>query len=281
MIEVRIGGSIEKPYHNPEEWYALVKELGYRAVLFPVMADAPLPEREAYLACIKEHDLVIGEVGAWSNPMDPDEEKRREAIGYCIKQLQYAEELGANCCVNIAGSRMQKWDGCCAENYTKDTYALIVDTVREIIDAVNPMRTFYTLEPMPWMVPSSPEEYLKLIADIDRKGFGVHLDFTNMINCPERFVHRDAFIEECFRKLGPYIKSVHGKDVVMTDDLPCVIKETMPGRGAVDYQKVVKLCEGLGPDTTLFVEHLPDFESYKEAAFYVRDQALKAGVTLV
>ena len=34
---MRIGGGIEKPYHNPEEWYQLVSQLGYRAVLSPVL----------------------------------------------------------------------------------------------------------------------------------------------------------------------------------------------------------------------------------------------------
>jgi sugar phosphate isomerase/epimerase len=57
-----------------------------------------------------------------------------------------------------------------------------------------------------------------------------------------------------------------------------VIRETMPGRGIINYQKVARLCESLGPDTPLFVEHLPDFESYKTAAAYVRKQAALAGI---
>lgn len=277
---MRIGGSIEKPYQNPQEWYQLVQELGYRAVLAPVDYKAEHAEKEAYLECIREHDLVIGEVGAWCNPLSQNAKERHENIAYCQNQLALAEELGANCCVNIAGSRGEKWDGFCPENYLQDTYVLIVDTVREIIDAVNPVRTYYTLEPMPWMTPSSPDEYQKLIQDVDRKGFGVHLDFTNMINCPERFVHRDQFIESCFKTLAPYIKSVHGKDVLMEEGLPCVIREVMPGKGSVNYQKVVRLCEGLGPDATLFVEHLPNHESYKKASSYVRGQALEAGIHL-
>lgn len=277
---MRIGGGIEKPYHNPEEWYQLVSQLGYRAVLSPVDHTASAEEKRAYLACVKEHDLVIGEVGAWCNPLSSDPSERKKAITYCQNQLALAEEFGANCCVNIVGSRGKKWDGFCEDNYSEETYALIVDTVREIIDAVKPERTSYTIEPMPWMTPSSPEEYLKLLADVDRKGFGVHLDFTNMINCPERFVHRDQFVNDCFLKLAPYIKSVHCKDVVMEDTLPCAIREVMPGKGCLDYQQIVKYCDSLGENMTVFVEHLPDYESYKKAAGYVREQAVLAGVRL-
>lgn len=154
----------------------------------------------------------------------------------------------------------------------------MVDSIREIIDAVKPVRTFYSIEPMPWMIPDSPDEYLTLIKDVDRKAFGVHLDFVNMINCPKRYVFCDEFIEECFIKLGPYIRSIHGKDVWMENAYTTLIHETMPGKGIINYQKVARLCEALGPDTTLFVEHLPDFETYKMASAYVREQAALAGI---
>jgi hypothetical protein len=50
-----------------------------------------------------------------------------------------------------------------------------------------------------------------------------------MINSPRRWAFRDAFIEECFAKLGPHIKSVHGKDAYMEHAYSTVIRETMPG----------------------------------------------------
>lgn len=275
---MRIGGGIVKPYRNPEEWYQLVKELGYRAVLAPIDCKAGKEERQAYLQCAREHDLVIGEVGVWKNVISINDEERKAAMEYSKNQLELADELGANCCVNITGSRGEIWDGFCRENYSKDTYALIVDSIRQVIDAVKPKRTFFTIETMPWMVPDSPDEYLQLIQDVDRKAFGVHLDFVNMMNCPKRVLFCDEFIEECFTKLGAHIKSIHGKDVIMENAYTTVIRETMPGKGIINYQKVARLCESLGPDTTLFVEHLPDFESYRKAAAYVREQAALAGV---
>ncbi len=275
---MRIGGGIEKPYKNPEEWYPFIKELGYRAVLAPIDYLAHEDEKQAYLKCVREHDLVIGEVGVWRNIIALDDKERKIAVEYCTNQLALADELNANCCVNLTGSRGAIWDGFYEENYSTDTYALIVDSIREVIDFVKPTRTSYAIETMPWMIPDSPDDYLKLIHDVDRKAFGVHLDFVNMINCPKRYLFCDAFVEECFSKLGPYIKSIHGKDVIMDNAYTTLIHETMPGKGKINYQKVAKLCESLGPDTTLFVEHLPDFESYKQAAGFVREQAILAGI---
>ena len=76
--------------------------------------------------------------------------------------------------VLILGARGEIWDGFYKKTMIK-TYILIVDTTRDIIDSVDPKVHSMQLEPMPWMIPDSPDSYLKLIKDIDRKAFGVHL----------------------------------------------------------------------------------------------------------
>jgi sugar phosphate isomerase/epimerase len=275
---MRIGGDIKKGYQSPEEWISLVKEYRYSAVTTPIGHEAPADLKQAYVDLAKKNNVVIGEVGIWRNTLSFNAAEAKANIEYSKERLSLAEEIGANCCVNIVGARGELWDGCYEDNYSEDVYSLIVDVTREIIDSVNPKRTFFTLEPMPWMLPDSPDSYLQLIKDIDRKGFAVHLDFTNMINCPERFVKRDLFIEECFGKLGPYIKSVHVKDVIMENILPCVIREVMPGKGVIDYKKVVRHCEKLSKEMTVFVEHLQTHEEYLEASGYVRRIAEAEGI---
>jgi len=270
VVFMRLGGGIEKPYSNPDEWIKLVKELGYTCVLAPIDSSASKQEIDDYMRCIQENNLVLGEVGAWKNPISLNDKERKEALEYCKKQLSLAEEMNANCCVNIVGSRGEIWDGAYEDNYSEDTYAIIIDTIRDIIDSVKPTRTFYTIEPMPWMVPDSPQAYLKLLKDVDRKAFGVHLDYTNMINSPKRYIYSTRFINECFELLGPYIKSVHAKDVRMSSKLPCIIEEVIPGKGIIDFDNVINQCNKLGKDMTVFIEHLNSFEEYKEASQYIR-----------
>ncbi|TAH66919.1 MAG: sugar phosphate isomerase/epimerase [Anaerolineaceae bacterium] len=278
---MRIGGEIKKPYHNPKEWLLRVKELNYSAVHAPIGHDASYEDKKAYMECARANNILIGEVGVWRNPISLNDEEARSNLEYCKERLALADELGANCCVNIVGSRGEIWDGFYKENYDEDVYTLIVDTTRDIIDSVDPKHTFYTLEPMPWMVPDSPDSYLKLIKDIDRKAFGVHLDFTNMINSPIRFLRSEEFIEECFNKLGPYTKSIHAKDVIMEKAFPCVIKEVMPGKGKLHYQKIVRLIDKLGEDIPVFVEHLDTHEEYKEASSFIRGVAISEEITVI
>ena len=130
---------------------------------------------------------MIAEVGVWNNPLSADEAERRRAIELCQQKLALAEAIGARCCVNISGSRGEVWDGPHPDNYSSDTFDLVVETTRRIIDAVKPARTYFTLETMPWMIPDSVDSYLELLHAIDRPRFAVHLDPVNLINTPRLY----------------------------------------------------------------------------------------------
>jgi len=277
---MRLGGSILRNYKTPQEWVEIVKGLGYSAVIAPMKYDDPDELIDEYVREAKKANVMIAEVGAWSNPLSPDDDTRKKALEYCKKQLNLADRIGARCCVNIAGSRGEIWDGFYRDNYSQDTYSLIVDTVREIIDDVKPKNTFYTLEPMPWMYPDSPDSYLQLIKDIDRKEFAVHLDIVNMINNPKRYLFNDKFIKECFQKLGPYIKSCHAKDVIMSNEFTTMIKEVAPGKGKLNYSVFLKEVERLDPEMPVLIEHLETQEQYIEAFNYIKGVANENNIKL-
>lgn len=278
---MRLGGSILLPYSGPEEWVRHVKELHYSAVIAPMEYDDAEELKKEYITLAKEENIIFAEVGAWVNPIAPDKEEQKRNLDYCKKQLALADEIGANCCVNVVGSTGVTWDGFYQANYSEKTYDLIVESIREIIDSVKPTKTFYTIEPMPWMIPDSPDSYLKLLKDVDRERFGVHLDFVNMINSPRRYLFSNEFIKECFDKLGPYTKSIHIKDVIMRKKFTVVIEETMVGEGTLDYSYILKLVESLGKETPALVEHLKTHEEYLCASEYIRKAAREADIYLV
>ncbi|MEJ2495300.1 MAG: TIM barrel protein, partial [Ignavibacteriaceae bacterium] len=159
--DIRLGGPIFKEINNnPVEWIKAHKEWGYSAAYCPIEADASDELIKAFEIAAKKENLIIAEVGAWSNPISTNDQHRNKAIEYCINQLELADKIGANCCVNIAGSRNpDKWDGPHEDNLTNDTFDLIVETTQKIIDAVKPRRTYFSLETMPYIFPNSIESY--------------------------------------------------------------------------------------------------------------------------
>ncbi|MEP6987754.1 MAG: TIM barrel protein, partial [Chloroflexota bacterium] len=264
---------------TPEAWIESLRQHGYRAAYSPFDASADSNTRRAYVQAAAEADIVIAEVGAWSNPISPDDAVRKAAIDKCQQQLALADDIGARCCVNIAGARGEKWDGPYADNFSAATFALIVETVRNILDSVKPKRAFYSLEPMPCIFPDSADSYLDLIRAIDRPQFGVHLDPVNMISSPRRYFNNTAFLHECFDKLGGHIKSIHAKDIIVREPLTVHLDEVRPGLGTLDYVTFLRRANQLDADMPFMLEHLPMSE-YAPSAEFVRQTAISLNITL-
>jgi sugar phosphate isomerase/epimerase len=280
MIEMRLGGPVLTKADSPESWIAAVKAEGYGAAYCPLKPETDSDTIKAYEKAAAEADIVIAEVGAWSNPLNPDADIASEAIEKCKASLELADKIGARCCVNIAGSRGEKWDGPHPADLTEETFEMIVAVVRDIIDTVNPVRTFYTLETMPWMYPDSVDSYLRLIKAIDRKAFAVHLDPVNLVCSPQIYFNTDRLLKECFSVLGSHIKSCHAKDILLQENLTVHLDEVRPGLGNLDYRVLVRELNKLDPDIPLMLEHLPDDAEYRKAAAYIRDVAGEEGIAL-
>ncbi|HEY3289363.1 MAG TPA: TIM barrel protein [Anaerolineae bacterium] len=277
---MRLGGPIFEKYTSLSEWISALQKLGYRAAYCPVGEDAADDVIQAYAAAAHEADIVIAEVGAWSNTLSPDAAIRRNAMALCQRRLALADRIGARCCVNIAGSRGEQWDGPHPDNLAAATFDLIVQSVREIIDTVQPQHAFYTLETMPWMFPDSPESYADLIRAVNRKQFAAHLDPVNLINSPRRFYANRELLKECFTLFGAQIKSCHAKDIALSGKLTLHLDEARPGMGGLDYGTYLAELSRLDPDTPLMLEHLPTAADYELAANHIRHVARDAGLSL-
>ena len=275
---LRLGGPVQTAYQSPEQWVSLLQGLGYSAAYCPVNDAKDETLLRAYQQAAGKANIVIAEVGAWSNPMAPEEGERQKALEKCQAQLYLAERIGARCCVNISGSRGNPWAGHHPQNLTGETFDLIVATTRAIIDAVKPTRTFYALETMPWSYPDSADSYLRLIKAVDRKSLAAHLDPVNLVSSPQLYYSSGDLIRDCFKKLGPYIKSCHAKDITMSQKQNVHLDEIIPGQGNLDYRTYLQELNRLD-DVPLMLEHLRTPEEYRQAAEYIRSVARELGLS--
>ncbi len=276
---MRLGVKLDTHSDDPEAIARAYVDAGYSAAVCPPVS-LDQPERiRALREAFARHDVMLAEVGVWNNMLDPDPAQRAANVEANIRALALADELDARCCVNIAGSfNPTHWDGPHPRNLSEEAFELTVQNVRQIIDTVKPKRTFYTLETMPWVIPDSPDSYLKLIEAVDRPMFGVHLDPVNLINCPVRYYDNAGLLRECFTKLGPWIVSCHGKDILMRDQLTVHLDEVRPGLGALDYKVFLQELSRLTRDVPLILEHLPQ-EEYPAAREYVVGVAAEIGLS--
>lgn len=268
---MRLGVSTSFSFTNAENWIQKHVEAGCKTVVFPLNCEASKEDITSFAKAAKANDITIAEVGIWRNPLAVDPIERKKSMEYSIGQLRLADEIGARCCVNVVGTpHGPRWDGGYKENFSAGTRKEIVKSIQTIIDEAKPTNTKFTIEPMPWMVPTGPDDYLRLIEEVGRDEFAVHLDVINMINSIDRYFGIDEFLEECFDKLGPQIRSCHLKDVRLLEPFTVMLQECACGMGVLDIPKYVKLTEKYDLDMPMIIEHLENDEAYYESLKYVK-----------
>lgn len=278
--KIRLGGPVFLKSDDPLELAREHRRLGYSAAYCP---KADLKDTERIRTIEKSYaaeNVVIAEVGAWVNMLEPRSGKREENMKYIGERLALAEAVSARCCVTIAGSyNPSVWYGPNPKNFSKEFFDATVANCRRLIDEVKPKRTKFTIEMMGWALPEGPEEYVKLIKAVDRQAFAVHLDPCNGINSPARFYRNGDFIAECFRLLGPSIMSCHAKDLEWVVEMNVHFKEVIPGRGEIDYRSYLRGLAALPTEVPLMLEHLKTAEEYTEGADYIRRIGGEIGVS--
>jgi sugar phosphate isomerase/epimerase len=277
---LRLGGPVFIKSKDPEVLARAHQEYGYRAAYAPEIPAADHDYCRAVIEAYANHDVVIAEVGAWVNMLDPDSAIRRRNMEYVETRLHLAEELGARCCVDIAGSFNAKvWYGPDPRNLSQEYIDRSVENVRKLIDAVRPRRTRFSIEMSPWNFPTSPDEYLRLIRAVDRTAFAVHVDICNLINSPYRMYDNAAVIREVYTKLGKWIASNHIKDLRWVTAKALAFEETVPGRGNIDYKTWLSSLSRYAADSPLMLEHLQSEQEYDEGRNHLHRTATELGLS--
>ncbi len=269
---MKLGTSSPLKHDTPQDWAQNQIKLGCRAVVFPVQSNEPEEKIIAYKEAAEKAGLTIAEVGIWRNALASDPDERKANMDYCVEQLRLADFLNARCAVNVAGAFGPVWDGGYKENFTKEAWDATVSMVQKIIDMADVKNTYFTLEPMPWMVPTGPEEYVRLLEAVDRDRFAVHMDVINMINSADRYFHPEEFVDKCADLLGRQIRSCHIKDVHLDGRYTIRLEECGPGDGEFPLRYYVSKMNETDPDMPVILEHLNSDEQYLEYLGYLKNE---------
>ncbi len=276
---MRLGTSSPLVYDSAAHWAEYQLELGCRTCVFPVQSSesgvkgGDLEKKIVdYRDAAAKAGITIAEVGVWRNALAKDPDERKKNIDYCVEQLRLADFVGARCCVNVAGTTGARWDGGYRENFSKEMRREIISVVREIVDRADPKNTYFTLEPMPWMVPTGPDDYLRLLDEVGRDRFAVHMDIINMISSADRYFHPEEFVDECAEKLGTGIRSCHIKDVHLNEAYTLRLEECPPGQGEFPLRYYAEKMNAIDPEMPMIVEHLKSDDEYPKYVEYLKKE---------
>ena len=108
---MRLGLSSPLEHKSPWEWAEKMHRMGCGSVNFPVDHTCDQTLLEQYVEAAGKYDLMIAEVGAGAIPFPRMTKSREAAFTRCVEQLKLADQISARCCVNVSGSRGERWDG--------------------------------------------------------------------------------------------------------------------------------------------------------------------------
>ncbi len=285
---MRLGATISSYFTDadPEAYVAECTRQGYRAAPCPPVGIAEQDKIRAIQSAFSRADIVIGEVQAWVNALDPRPEMKRKHEQIIAETLAVADDLNAVCCVTVAGTldpqNNDASDMPHPDNFSESAFEGVVDWATRILKAVKPRRTKLGLEMSPWTPLDSPDSYLKILKAVDHPALAVHLDPCNAILTPRMLWSTTELINRCFDTLGPWIISCHVKDLTYSKSVAKLrhvsFMEVVPGRGAMDYRTFLRRADAISPDLPIIMEHLPKPQDYKAGARFIRSIAEEIGV---
>ena len=101
---IRLGGPVFLKSDHPGALAREHRRLGYSAAYVPQVKLSDSAHIRAIEKAFAAQKVVIAEVGAWKNMLEPDTLTRRDNLAYVTERCALAEAVGARCCVDIAGT---------------------------------------------------------------------------------------------------------------------------------------------------------------------------------
>lgn len=279
---IRLGGYFGYGKEVFAETVKKVRDDGYTgAVTSPepwnTMKDSELRELRAAL---KQHDVVIFEVGGYTNMLHPDPAIRQKNLKSLAMCIETADKIDCKMVGTISGSPDPKdFFNVTPDNWTEKTWKMLVESVKQVLKDTSGCKAALGMEAQVTTNIDGPKAHKRLMDDVGDKRVAVNLDPVNMCSLAT-YYHTTELLTECFDLLGEQILGAHAKDTYIIPDQQTVhVQEVCAGRGVMDYETYLVRLSRMKWPRTLLPEHVPA-DQLLEAKKYIEKVAAKVGVKI-
>jgi sugar phosphate isomerase/epimerase len=279
---IRLGGYFGYGQEVLAETVRKLREDGYTgAVTSPepwnTMKDSQLRELRAALT---QHDVVVFEVGGYTNMLHPDPAVRQKNLKSLAMCIETADKVGCRMVGTISGSLDPKdFFNVTPDNWSEKTWKTLVESVKQVLRDTSGCTAALGLEAQVTTNVDGPKAHKRLMEDVGDKRCAVNLDPVNMCSLAN-YYHTTELLNECFDLLGEQILGAHAKDTyIIPDQQTVLVQEVCAGRGVMDYETYLVRLSRLKWPRTLLPEHVPA-DQLIEARRYIEKVAAKVGVKL-
>ncbi len=234
----------------------------------------------AFNAALKQHDVVVFEVGGYTNMLHPDSAERQKNLKHLAMCIEAADKVGCPMVGTISGSLDPKnFFNVHPGNWTDKTWKTLVDGVKQVLKDTAGCKAALGMEAQVTTNIDGPKAHKRLMDDVGDRRCAVNLDPVNMIHL-YNYYHTTELLNECFDLLGEQILGSHAKDTFIIPDQQTVhVQEVCSGRGVMDYETYLVRLSRMKWPRTLLPEHVPG-DQLIEAKNYIEKVAMKVGVKI-
>ncbi len=238
--------------YHANELAAKIDDLGFDGVQLVIkkalLDDAPFD----HLDVIKNAFVMpyIMMLGAYFNPVHPDEKEVRDGIQYFKKHLEIASHLGTSYVGSETGSYQGSPWTLHPKNHTDEAMDRVVEVFRELADEAKKHNVFVAIEGAYQHIAYSPKRLKDIIDRIHSPHVKVIVDLFNYLhigNIDERM----TILDEAIDLFGDQIVIFHLKDFIIQDNR---LVQVGLGQGLMDYPRIIKLIKEKTPDAYLIFE---------------------------
>lgn len=206
---------------------------------------------EAFSAVFKEAGKTVPLIGAYFNPVHPNEEKIVNGKAVFKDYLAHCHELGCEVVGSETGSyNGDKWTYH-PQNRTEEAVQRVISTFSELADYAKSHNAFIGMEGAFGHVCWNVKTLDRAVKAINRDNIRIIFDLYNYLdksNVNEMY----DILHEGLETFGDNIQVFHIKDCVIAEDGS--LKQVGVGKGIFDYSRIIPEIRKVCPDANLVFE---------------------------
>lgn len=188
------------------------------------------PIKEAF----KDIDVMM--LGAYFNPVHPDQEMIDNGIDNFKKHIAIASSLNCSFVGSETGSYMGKPWGYMPENHTQQALEQVIDIFQDLVDEAEKHGVCVAIEGAYAHVAYSPKRIKEVVDRIHNPHLKVTVDLFNFLHIGN-YKQRNEIFDEALNLLRDDIVIFHFKDFIVENNQ---LKQVGLGQGMMDYNYIIR-----------------------------------------
>ena len=212
---------------------------------------------------LKRRGKSVALIGAYFNPVHPNEAKIQKGIDVFSDYLSLTSHLGCDVVGSETGSYMGDPWGYHPDNRTAEAQTRVVEVFTALADTAAQYGARVGIEGAFNHVCHTPDVLFDVIKRINRDNVGVIFDLYNYLDI-SNYLHAYSILARGHELFGKDIILYHLKDFKLSDGklLQCAV-----GDGILDYERIISEIYSVNPDATLVFEGTADADIAASAAY--------------